>query len=63
MEKIPLWNPLNDCGMPYLAQWNTMVLYPPALLCNLLPLERALGLFCLGHLFLGGMGMYHLRQH
>src|SRR5690348_5516297 len=22
--ELPLWNPLNDCGMPFLAQWNTM---------------------------------------
>ena len=26
--EVPLWNPLNDCGLPFLAQWNTMVLYP-----------------------------------
>jgi len=29
--EIPLWNPLNNCGVPFLAQWNTQVLYPPAL--------------------------------
>src|SRR5689334_2408336 len=26
--EVPLWNPYNDCGLPFLAQWNTMVLYP-----------------------------------
>ena len=36
--EIPLWNPLNDCGTPFLAQWNTQVLYPPALFYLLLPL-------------------------
>src|SRR6266498_2659556 len=27
--EVPLWNPLNHCGVPFLAQWGTMVLYPP----------------------------------
>src|SRR5262245_8628997 len=27
--ELPLWNPFNNCGLPFLAQWNTMVLYPP----------------------------------
>src|SRR5262245_23744826 len=26
--EVPLWNPLNNCGIPFLAQWNTMTLYP-----------------------------------
>ena len=29
--ELPLWNPYNNCGVPFLAQWNTMPLYPPAL--------------------------------
>src|SRR5688500_13959090 len=36
--EIPLWNPLSHCGMPFLAQWNTMVLYPGSLIYLLLPL-------------------------
>src|SRR5437899_9469598 len=24
--EVPLWNPLSDCGLPFLAQWNTLVL-------------------------------------
>ena len=58
--EFPLWNPLNDCGLPFLAQWNTMTLYPLSLFYLLLPLSWSLGVFCLGHLFLGGMGMYFL---
>src|ERR1035437_2584980 len=27
----PLWNPLNNLGIPFLAQWNTMTLYPGSL--------------------------------
>ena len=29
--EVPLWNPLNNCGLPFLAQWNPQALYPPAL--------------------------------
>src|ERR1041385_8505535 len=29
--ELPLWNPLSYCGLPYLAQWNSMILYPLSL--------------------------------
>src|SRR5947207_2181206 len=58
--EIPLWNPLNNCGIPYLAQWNTMVLYPFSVIYLLLPLPLSLGWFCLFHLFWAGLGMYFL---
>jgi hypothetical protein len=57
---MPLWNPLNNCGMPFLAQWNTLSLYPLSLIYLLLPMPWSLGIFCLAHLFLAGMGMYYL---
>jgi hypothetical protein len=60
--EIPLWNPLSQCGLPFLAQWNTMVLYPPSLIYLLLPLPWSLSFFCLVHLFLGGLGMYLLAR-
>src|SRR5258706_4928015 len=53
--EIPLWNPLNNCGLPFLAQWNTLVLYPGSLFYLLLPLSWALGLFCLAHELLAGV--------
>jgi hypothetical protein len=59
----PLWNPLNDCGQPFLAEWNTQALYPPALFYVLLPLPWSLGVFFLAHLFLGGLGMFLLARH
>src|SRR4051812_7777261 len=34
----PLWNPYARCGLPFLAQWNTLVLYPPSLVYVVLPL-------------------------
>jgi hypothetical protein len=60
--EIPLWNPLNNCGIPFLAQWNTQVLYPPALFYLIFPLSWSLGVFCLLHLFWGGLGMFLLAR-
>ncbi len=60
--ELPLWNPYNQCGLPFLAQWNTMCLYPPALFYLLLPLTWALPVFCLAHLVWGGLGMYFLAR-
>jgi hypothetical protein len=59
----PLWNPLNNCGQPFLAEWNTQALYPPALFYLVLPFPWSLGVFCLLHLFLGGLGMFFLARH
>jgi hypothetical protein len=59
----PLWNPLSHCGAPFLAQWNTLALYPPSLFYILLPMPWSLNCFLLGHLLLGGVGMYRLTHH
>jgi hypothetical protein len=61
--EIPLWNPLNNCGLPFMAQWNTMIFYPLSLVYLLLPMPWSLGWFCLLHLFLAGMGMYSLASY
>lgn len=58
--ELPLWNPLSNLGIPFLAQWNTMVLYPPSLFYLLFPLPWSLPTFCLAHLWLAGFGMYLL---
>jgi hypothetical protein len=57
---LPLWNPWSYCGLPFLAQWNTLALYPPSLVYLLMPLPWSLGVFGLLHLWLAGMGMYCL---
>jgi|GEM_PF-156996 len=61
-DLFPLWNPYVNCGAPFLAQWNTLCLYPGALIYLLLPLPWSLGFFCVAHLFLGGMGMRALAE-
>jgi hypothetical protein len=60
--EIPLWNPYNFCGIPFLAQWNTMPLYPPSLIYLTLPLQWSLGFFCLLHLWFAGLGMFFLAR-
>lgn len=60
--ELPLWNPLNYCGIPFVAQWNTSLLYPPSLFYLVFPLSWSLGMFNLGHLFLAGLGMYFLAR-
>lgn len=58
--EIPLWNPLNNCGLPFLAQWNTLVLYPGSLIYLLLPLPWSMNWFMFAHLLLAAAGMYAL---
>jgi hypothetical protein len=60
--ELPLWNPLNYCGIPLVAQWNTSMLYPPSLFYLVFPLSWSLGVFNLAHLFLAGLGMYLLAR-
>jgi hypothetical protein len=60
--ELPFWNPYDNCGIPFLAQWNTMPLYPPALIYLLLPLQWSLSFFCLLHLWFAGMGMFFLAR-
>jgi hypothetical protein len=60
--QLPFWDPYNNCGVPFLAQWNTMPLYPPALFYLALPLTWSLGMFSLLHLWWAGFGMYFLAR-
>jgi len=60
--ELPLWNPYNNCGVPFLAQWNTMPLYPPSLIYLLFPLNWSLSFFSLLHLWFAGFGAYSLAR-
>src|SRR3954467_2169349 len=40
--EMPLWDPYNNCGIPFLAQWSTISLYPGSLIYILLPLPWSL---------------------
>jgi hypothetical protein len=61
-DELPFWNPYNNCGVPFLAQWNTMPLYPPSLIYLVTPLHWSLGFFCLLHLWFAGLGMFFLAR-
>ena len=58
--KWPLWDPYNNCGIPFLAQWNTLTLYPASLIYLLLPMPWSLNIYLVAHLFLAALGMYRL---
>jgi len=60
--EIPFWNPFNNCGLPFLAQWNTLALYPGSLIYLLLPLSWSLNLYVFAHVFLAAAGMYFLAR-
>lgn len=61
--EMPLWNPLSHCGVPFLAQWTTMCLYPGTLALVLLPMPLSLNWFIVLHLLLAGVGMYWLARN
>jgi len=55
---LPLWNPYQFCGTPFLANGQSAVLYPLNLLFVLLPVVRAFGVSVWLHLVLTGLLMY-----
>ena len=52
--EIPFWNPHQMCGTPFLADYQSAVLYPPNLLFAVLPTDRAFGLLAFLHLIAAG---------
>jgi hypothetical protein len=56
--RLPLWNPYNASGEPWLANPQTGVFYPPAWLFVVLPFSTAYVLFLLVHVVLLGWGSY-----
>ncbi len=55
---IPLWNPYQACGHPFLATVLVGVFYPPNAFHLLLPTELAIECVVVLHLFLAGLFMY-----
>jgi hypothetical protein len=55
---IPLWNPHQFCGTPFLANSQSAVLYPLNLLFVIMPVSRAFGASAILHLFLTGAFLY-----
>jgi len=55
---LPLWNPHQFCGTPFVANSQSAVFYPPNLLFCLLPVWQAFGVSVLLHLLLTGSFAY-----
>ncbi|HEY0139496.1 MAG TPA: YfhO family protein [Thermoanaerobaculia bacterium] len=58
--RLPLWNPYNQSGEPWLANPQTGVFYPPQWLFLALPFPIAYVLYLLFHVALLGWGAYLL---
>jgi len=56
--EIPLWNPYQMCGAPFLADGQSAVLYLPNLLFAVMPPDRAFGLLAALHLLGAGAFTY-----
>lgn len=56
--ELPLWNPHEYAGMPFLAGGQSGSIYPLGVLFYVLPVARAYGPFLALHLFLGGAFLY-----
>ena len=53
---LPFWNPYHFAGTPHLADPQTTVFYPPALLLRWLPVPAFLGWMVALHLWIAGAG-------
>lgn len=60
--QIPLWNPYQFCGTPFVANSQSAVFYPGNLLFYLLPTMRAFGVSAVLHLTLCGWFTYLLLR-
>ena len=58
--ELPLWNPYQFGGAPFLATGQASVLYPPSILFHVLPLALAYGWYLLFHFALAGLLAYAL---
>ena len=61
--RIPLWNPLLNCGQPLAGMATAGVFYPPQLLLSLLlPSPMAVNIYGIGHLVFAAAGAYLLAR-
>lgn len=56
--EVPLWNPHQLGGVPFMAAGQPSTLYPLNVLYYVLPLESAYGWFTVVNLWLAGVAMY-----
>lgn len=56
--EFPLWNPYLSSGMPFVANPQPALFYPPVWMITFINLGRAVGVLYLVHLWLAAWGMY-----
>jgi len=56
--RLPLWNPYLFSGIPFVANPQPALLYPPTWLALLIPTSRALSVIAVLHLWIAGVGTY-----
>jgi hypothetical protein len=56
--QFPLWNPYLFSGVPFVANPQPALFYPPTWLALLMPVSKALGWMVVVHVWLAGAGMY-----
>jgi O-antigen/teichoic acid export membrane protein len=57
-RELPLWNPYQFAGLPFLAAGQHSALYPFSVISYVLPLARAYGVFTISQFFLAGVLAY-----
>lgn len=60
--RFPLWNPYLFSGTPFAANPQPALFYPPTWLALLIPINKALSLIIVLHVWLAGLGMYGWMQ-
>lgn len=56
--ELPLWNPFLFSGVPFLANPQPALFYPPVWLLLVLPATKVAGVLFYLHIWLAGLGMY-----
>src|SRR5262245_42164683 len=57
-RELPLWNPYQFAGVPFLAAGQHSALYPFSVLFYVLPLPNAYGIFIVSQFFIAGLFTY-----
>jgi O-antigen/teichoic acid export membrane protein len=57
-RQLPLWNPYQFAGLPFLAAGQSSALYPFTAIFYIVPLARAYGLYIVSQFFMAGLLAY-----
>lgn len=60
--RLPLWDPTQAAGLPFLATWQAGFFYPPNFVYGLLPTSLAMGVLARFHIFLCGVFTWLLAR-